>query len=48
MTKMQDVVLENRQMRLVIASDGIAKSLVFKPTNTELLIKRIFGSCIND
>jgi len=40
MNKTQDVTIENRQMRLVITSDGIAKSLVFKPTNTECLIQR--------
>ncbi|HNW57448.1 MAG TPA: hypothetical protein PKM69_06720, partial [Bacteroidales bacterium] len=34
-----DVVIENDQMRLVITSDGIAKSLVYKPTNTECLTK---------
>ena len=50
MTKTQDVVLENRQMRLVITSDGIAKSLVFKPTNTECLIqgKRVPVSTITE
>ncbi|MCC7263458.1 MAG: hypothetical protein IT369_13155, partial [Candidatus Latescibacteria bacterium] len=50
MTKTQDVVLENRQLRLVITSDGIAKSLVFKPTNTELLIqgKRVPVSTITE
>ena len=50
MTNTQDVVLENRQMRLVITSDGIAKSLVFKPTNTECLIqgKRVPVSTITE
>jgi len=40
MNTTQDVVLENRQMRLVITHDGIAKSLVFKPTDTECLVQR--------
>ncbi|MBT4817372.1 MAG: hypothetical protein HON70_16835, partial [Lentisphaerae bacterium] len=39
MAKTPDVTIENGQMRLVIASDGIAKSLVFKPTDTECLIQ---------
>jgi hypothetical protein len=34
-----DVVLENDQVRLVISSDGNAKSLVYKPTKTECLIQ---------
>ena len=50
MNKTQDVTIENRQMRLVIASDGIARSLVFKPTNTECLIqeKRVPVSTITE
>jgi hypothetical protein len=45
-----DVVIENEQMRLVIASDGIVKSLVFKPTNTECLIqgKKVAVSTITE
>jgi len=39
MDKTQDVTIENGQMRLVITGDGSAKSLVFKPTNTECLIQ---------
>ena len=34
-----DVIIENDQIKLVITSDGFAKSLVFKPTNTECLIE---------
>ena len=47
-TNTDDVVIENDQMKLVITGDGIAKSLVFKPTNTECLIqgKRIPVSTI--
>lgn len=45
-----DVVIENGQMRLVIASDGIVKSLVFKPTGTECLVqgKRVPVSAITE
>src|SRR5665648_127645 len=45
-----DVVIENDQMKLIITSDGIAKSLVFKPTNTECLIegKRVPVSTITE
>ena len=39
MNKIHDVVIENSQMRLVIASDGIVRNLVFKPTDTECLIQ---------
>lgn len=39
MNKTQDVVIENKQMRLVIAGDGMVKSLIYKPTRTECLIK---------
>ena len=50
MNKTQNVTLENRQMRLVITSDGIAQSLLFKPTNTECLIqgKRVPVSTITE
>jgi hypothetical protein len=34
-----DVIIENDQMKLVISSNGIAKSLVYKPGNIECLIK---------
>lgn len=34
-----DVIIENDQIKLVVTTDGIAKSLVFKPTNTECLIE---------
>lgn len=40
MQTMQNVVIENRQMRLVITGDGIAKSLVFKPTGKECLVQK--------
>ena len=33
-----DVIIENDQVRLTIGSDGIAKSLVYKPTNEECLV----------
>jgi len=39
MNKTDDVIIENEQTKLVITSDGIVKSLVFKPTNTECLIQ---------
>ena len=50
MNKTQDVTIENRHMRLVITSAGIARSLVFKPTNTECLIqgKRVPISTITE
>ncbi|OGV69415.1 MAG: hypothetical protein A3K18_26040 [Lentisphaerae bacterium RIFOXYA12_64_32] len=50
MNKMPDVTLENRQMKLVISSDGIAKSLLFKPSQTECLIqgKRVPISTITE
>lgn len=35
----EDVIIENEQIKLVISSDGTSKSLVYKPTNTECLIK---------
>jgi hypothetical protein len=34
-----NVMIENAQMRLIIASDGIVSSLVFKPTGTECLVQ---------
>src|SRR5690554_1826822 len=34
-----DVVIENEQVRLTLGSDGIAKSLIYKPTNEECLIQ---------
>lgn len=50
MNTTHDVVIENEQMRLVIASDGIVRSLVFKPTNTECLMqgKRVPVSTITE
>ena len=33
----EDIVLENQQMRLIIGSDGIVKSLVYKPSGEECL-----------
>lgn len=39
MSTTHEVILENRQMRLVITGDGLARSLVCKPTNTECLIQ---------
>jgi hypothetical protein len=33
----QDIVLENQQMKLVIGNNGIAKSLIYKPTGEECL-----------
>jgi hypothetical protein len=33
-----DVIIENDEIKLVISQDGIAKSLVYKPGNTECLI----------
>jgi hypothetical protein len=49
-TNNNDVIIENDQIKLVITSDGIAKSLVFKPTNTECLIegKRVPISTITE
>jgi hypothetical protein len=34
-----DVIIENEQMRLIIANDGIVKSLVYKPANAECLMQ---------
>ena len=34
-----DVIIENDEIKLVISKDGIAKSLVYKPGNTECLIQ---------
>lgn len=34
-----DVVIENEDIKLVISKDGITKSLVYKPTNTECLLE---------
>lgn len=50
MDKTHDVVIENAQMRLVIARDGIVSSLVFKPSNTECLVqgKRVPVSTITE
>jgi hypothetical protein len=50
MNQTPDVMIENEEMRLVIASDGIVKSLVFKPSNTECLIqgKRVPLSTITE
>ena len=36
MDETQDVTIENERMRLVISSDGVARSLVYKPTNQDL------------
>jgi hypothetical protein len=36
-----DVIIENDEIKLVISQDGIAKSLVYKPSNTECLIQGI-------
>ncbi len=45
-----DVIIENDQMKLVITSDGIAKSLIYKPDNFECLIggKRVPISTITE
>lgn len=34
-----DIVIENEQVKIVIGNDGTAKSLIFKPSNEECLIK---------
>ena len=34
-----DVIIENDEIKLVISQDGIAKSLVYKPSNSECLIQ---------
>ena len=34
-----DIVIENEQVKLVIGKDGIAKSLLYKPTSEECLIE---------
>jgi hypothetical protein len=33
-----DIIVENDQVRLTLGNDGIAKSLVYKPTNEECLV----------
>ncbi len=33
-----DIVIENDQVKLIIGSNGLAKSLVYKPTNEECLV----------
>jgi hypothetical protein len=33
-----DIVIENEQLRLIIGTDGITRSLIYKPTNEECLI----------
>lgn len=50
MSDTQDVTIENRDMRLVISADGIARSLVHKPTGTECLAqgKRVPVSTITE
>ena len=50
MNKTHDVVIENKQMKLVITSGGLVKNLVFKPTHTECLIqgKRVPLSTITE
>jgi len=35
----RDIVIENEQVKIVIAKDGTAKSLLFKPANEECLIE---------
>jgi hypothetical protein len=35
----EDIIIENDQVKLIIAQDGTAKSLLFKPTKEECLIK---------
>jgi len=37
MGNIQDIILENEQMRLVVGGDCLAKSLVHKPTGEECL-----------
>lgn len=37
----RDIVIENDQMRFVIGEDGIAKSLLYKPTNEECLSQQL-------
>ena len=37
--KDKDIVIENDQMRFIIGEDGIAKSLLYKPTNEECLMQ---------
>ena len=39
MSDKDDIVIENEQFKLIIQNDGITKSLLFKPTNEECLIK---------
>ena len=39
MDKTRDVTIENRQVKLVITSEGLAKSLLFKPTGMECLVQ---------
>ena len=34
----KDIIIENEQVRLVIGSNGISKSLVYKPANEECLV----------
>jgi hypothetical protein len=38
MDRSPDVIIENAQMRLVIAGNGTARSLTYKPTGTECLV----------
>ena len=35
----QDIILENQQMRFVIGNNGIAKSLIYRPTGEECLVQ---------
>ncbi|HZH73178.1 MAG TPA: hypothetical protein VFD91_11845, partial [Mariniphaga sp.] len=37
-TESNDVIIENEQVRLILGSDGIAKSLIYKPANEECLV----------
>jgi len=35
----EDIIIENEQIKLAIGKDGIVKSLLYKPTNEECLLK---------
>ena len=50
MNEAQDVTIENREMRLVIAGDGTARSLLHVPSGTECLVqgKRVPVSTITE
>jgi len=36
---MDNIVIESEQVKLIISTDGTTKSLVYKPTNEECLIR---------